>query len=296
MKHFFRRYWVLLAVLSVALLVGTVSVFWARQRQAQIDRAANTSHQQYRSQLAASQRTLAERLAREAEAKKLAVEAEVKRVAEAEARKAAELARNAERQRQQATVSVLHRNPASIDVVVNKKNPLIPLDFTPLLASVPCSGFGTVLVAQSAGTDLTALCEVAVQAGVPVGVSSSYRSYATQVSTYNYWVGRDGQAVADSYSARPGYSEHQTGLALDFRVPGGATLDSFTGTAQQLWLAENAWRYGFIQRYTGSGSAETGYSAESWHYRYVGRDVATVYMQSGATSLETYWGVSGGGY
>lgn len=170
----------------------------------------------------------------------------------------------------------------------------MPLDFSPSLGSADCSGY--VAIATSATNDLNALCAAATAAGVPLAASSSFRPYATQIQTYSYWVSQDGQAAADTYSARPGHSEHQTGLSLDFMVPDGARLDVFTGTAQQLWLSAHAHEYGFIQRYTSTGSTQTGYMAESWHYRYIGREIAATYAASGATSLESFWSMPGGGY
>ena len=189
-----------------------------------------------------------------------------------------------------------HRNPALIDVIVNKTHPMIPRSFAPATSTVSCAGNGSTTISTKATNDFAKLCNAAKKASEPLSTSSSYRSYATQVSTYNYWVAQDGKAKADTYSARPGYSEHQTGLSVDFQVPGGASLDEFTGTSQQKWLAKNAWKYGWVQRYTSANSAETGYIAESWHYRYVGRDVSSKYIATHASSLERYWGISGGDY
>lgn len=189
-----------------------------------------------------------------------------------------------------------HRDPTKIDVVVNKKNPLVPLNYTPSVVGVSCAGHGTITVQVQVKDDLTALCNAAAAAEVPLSASSAYRSYAYQVTVYNRWVAQSGQAQADTFSARPGYSEHQTGFAIDFSVPGGATLNNFTGTSQQKWLAAHAAEYGFIQRYTDVNSTETGYVAESWHYRYIGRENAAAYLASGKTSLESFWGVSGGDY
>ena len=194
------------------------------------------------------------------------------------------------------SVNFAHYDPHRLDIVVNKKHPLNPRDFVPSLSTVTCAGRGSTTISTEAVADFQALCQAAVKAALPLDSSSSYRSYQTQVSTYNYWVSVSGKSGADTYSARAGYSEHQTGLAVDFRVPGGATLSDFTGTPQQKWLAKNAWRYGFIQRYTNSNQRETGYTAESWHYRYLGREAAEAYTASHTNSLESYWGISGGDY
>lgn len=94
--------------------------------------------------------------------------------------------------------------------------------------------YGATISAKAA-PQFKALYEAAAAAGQGFNVTSSYRSYGNQVSTYQYWVGQSGQAVADTYSARPGYSEHQTGLAVDLAA-GGCALDCFGSTSQYQWL------------------------------------------------------------
>ncbi len=126
------------------------------------------------------------------------------------------------------------------------------------------------------------------------GISYSYsgfRSYATQHSLYWSYVSQHGQAAADRFSARPGYSEHQTGLAFDVFGTGGGLLAQPNAVH---WLAHNAHRYGFIVRYQAGKEGITGYMAEPWHLRYLGPEAADIY-QSGL-SLEEYYGVAGGGY
>lgn len=120
---------------------------------------------------------------------------------------------------------------------------------------------------------------------------SGYRSYEHQAGLYQSYVTQEGQAAADRYSARPGYSEHQTGLAYDFIDQAGNLLEE--PQASQ-WLQENAHQYGFIVRYLPGKEDITGYMAESWHIRYIGPEATAIY-QSGLT-LEEYFGVPGGGY
>ncbi|HFI0790778.1 TPA: LD-carboxypeptidase LdcB/DacB [Streptococcus suis] len=120
---------------------------------------------------------------------------------------------------------------------------------------------------------------------------SGFRSYETQARLYQSYVNQDGQAAADTYSARPGYSEHQTGLAFDLLDSSGNLLEE--PMASQ-WLADNAHRYGFIVRYLPGKEYSTGYMAESWHVRYIGQEATDIY-NSGLT-LEEYFGVPGGGY
>lgn len=184
-----------------------------------------------------------------------------------------------------------HNNPASIDVVVNKKHCLTPLTFVP---SDLVTTHGATLSAKAA-TSFNQMVAAAAAAGQPFTVSSSYRSYQTQVSTYNYWVSVNGQATADTVSARPGYSEHQTGLVIDVAA-GSCALNCFGGTSQYKWFQKNAAKYGFIQRYQAGYEHITGYASEEWHYRYVGVAVAQDMQARGIKTLEQYWGVPGGDY
>jgi len=140
------------------------------------------------------------------------------------------------------------------------------------------------------------MCAAATAAGLPFRITSSFRSYQNQVDTYNQWVAVNGStASADTVSARPGYSEHQTGYAMDI-ASGGCALDCFAGTPQYAWMQAHAAEYGFIQRYYDGYESITGYSPEPWHYRYVGIQVAEDMKARGIKTLEQYWGVSGGDY
>ena len=125
--------------------------------------------------------------------------------------------------------------------------------------------------------------------------ASGFRSYATQKSIYNRYVNNDGKAKADTYSARPGYSEHQTGLAFDVcDRNGGACINSgFDNTGQAKWLSENAHKYGFILRYVKNKDDETGYMYESWHFRYVGTELAEkLYNNGNWITMESYFGIT----
>lgn len=104
-----------------------------------------------------------------------------------------------------------------------------------------------------------------------------------------------GVAGADTYSARAGYSEHQTGLVIDI-AGGSCVLDCFGSTSQYQWMQQHAAEYGFIQRYYAGSETITGYKAEEWHYRYVGVEVARDMKHKGVKTLEEYWGVPGGDY
>ena len=121
-------------------------------------------------------------------------------------------------------------------------------------------------------------------AGYTYTIVSGFRSYEEQDTLYHNYVNRDGKAEADTYSARPGHSEHQTGLAMDLNCAGSA----FHNTPEAKWLAENCWKYGFIIRFPKGKEDKTGYMYESWHIRYVGKDWAKKIYDSGLC-LEEYF-------
>lgn len=122
--------------------------------------------------------------------------------------------------------------------------------------------------------------------GLCLCVYSGFRSYIYQQQIYNNYVSLYGQATADTFSARAGHSEHQTGLAIDVNCAD----DSFDGTPEALWLAENSWKYGFIIRYPKGKQDITGYKYEPWHVRYLGKETAEKVYRSGLT-LEEYLGI-----
>lgn len=138
--------------------------------------------------------------------------------------------------------------------------------------------------------------EAATEAGYPLRIGSGFRSYETQRKVYNNYVKRDGKTKADTYSARPGHSEHQTGLAIDIcnkdkKIP--CITSAFNNTDTAKWLNDNAYKYGFILRYPNGKTNETGYKFESWHYRYVGTDLATkLYNGGNWITLESYLGIT----
>ena len=120
---------------------------------------------------------------------------------------------------------------------------------------------------------------------------SGFRSYGTQAKLYQSYVNREGQAAADRYSARPGYSEHQTGLAFDVIGTNGHLVED-ESAAQ--WLLDHAADYGFVVRYLKGKESVTGYMHEEWHLRYVGKEAKEI-AASGLT-LEEYYGFDGGDY
>jgi D-alanyl-D-alanine carboxypeptidase len=183
--------------------------------------------------------------------------------------------------------------PSSLWVVTNKKHPLNPKDYAP--SDLTPVGNGQYLRAAAAKA-LTQMLQAARQAGYSVTAASGYRSYGTQVAVYNDEVRAYGQAVADSESARPGYSEHQTGWAIDLASGGCSIEDCFGQTPGGRWVTQNAYRYGFILRYPADGQAITGYRTETWHFRYVGAELSQQMHQQGITTLEAFFDISGGDY
>ncbi len=181
-----------------------------------------------------------------------------------------------------------YTDPTSIWVVANKQNPLNPKTYVP--ADLQAVGGGQQLRAESA-TALASLIAGAKQQGLVINPLSGYRSYTTQVSVYNNEVKSYGQAVADSESARPGYSEHQTGLAIDVGGGGCGIEDCFGTTPSGKWLAANAYTYGFIIRYPENKQAVTGYRYEPWHIRYVGTELAAEMQKQGVLTLEEFFGL-----
>ncbi|MGI4895664.1 MAG: M15 family metallopeptidase [Janthinobacterium lividum] len=178
-------------------------------------------------------------------------------------------------------------------VVINKQHPLIPAGYVPRVLST----VGGKQVAGVIVPDLTALLGAAQADGVELTLTSGYRSHDYQRSVHDNAVEREGFAAAESYSARPGYSEHQTGLAVDFgssTQPKCAVQDCFQGTTEAHWLAANAKRFGFLLRYPGDRIQVTGYAAESWHYRWIGVDLAQQMDRARVSTLEEFFAVRGG--
>ena len=177
-------------------------------------------------------------------------------------------------------------DPASIWVVVNKLRPLNPEDYEPDdLVEVDVEHTWEPELRQEASDAVVTMFDTALaEAGLELASNSAYRSYFAQEEVY------DGD---DLTTARPGYSEHQTGLSIDIgAVSGDCSLsECFGDTPEGIWLRDNAWRFGYILRYPADKTAVTGYSFEPWHFRYVGTDLATEMHDTGVTTLEEFFGL-----
>lgn len=152
--------------------------------------------------------------------------------------------------------------------------------------SSECS-LNTRMLEKNAKEAFEKLCMDAKADNLTIRAMSSYRSYEYQNTLYKNYAQKDGVETADTYSARPGFSEHQTGLVVD--VDNGKDLyTDFEKTKEFTWMEKNAHHYGFILRYPKDKENVTGYSYESWHYRYVGKEIAEDMKKKNITFDEYY--------
>lgn len=185
-------------------------------------------------------------------------------------------------------------DPRSVWVVVNKRRPLDPLGYAPDDLVMP-EGVDNVngqpLRAEAAAA-ATRMVQAAQADGVWFRIGSAYRDFDRQEYLYTSYIARDGQAEADTYSARPGFSEHQTGLTADFDDGSDCYLWAcFAETEAGAWLAKHSAEYGWILRYPSGAQHTTGYTFEPWHFRYVGVELATTLRDEGVATLEEYFGL-----
>lgn len=171
-------------------------------------------------------------------------------------------------------------------LVVNKTYSL-PESFT----APNSNGYGYCLTCLTDET-INAFNEMKADAqsiGLNLYISSGYRSYSYQETLYNNYVNQDGKEEADTYSARPGHSEHQTGLAFDLNT----IDDSFAYTEEGKWVKDNCYKYGLILRYPKGKEDKTGYQYESWHLRYVGKELAQkLYNDGNWITLEEHFNIT----
>ena len=182
-----------------------------------------------------------------------------------------------------------HQDPTDILILVNKQNraPAVPVtlvkpDVTPTRESVA----ENIYMRPEAASALEALFEGAAEAGLTLYATSGYRSYSTQKAIFDRKAAERGEQAANRSVAKPGYSEHQTGLAMD--IEGETTLgtgltEAFGESPEGIWVAEHCHEYGFIIRYPRDKTNITGYIYEPWHIRYVGVEAATEITELGVT-------------
>jgi zinc D-Ala-D-Ala carboxypeptidase len=177
-----------------------------------------------------------------------------------------------------------------VDTILRVTKSYVPPDLVPV-TQAGLSGSKKTIRAIAVD-DLRAMADAARAADAAIGVQSSYRSYAEQQAVYDSWVERLGRTEALKVSARPGHSEHQLGLAIDFRSDPATPLTLHTDwedTAAGQWMAAHAWEYGWVMSYPKGKTKLTCYSYEPWHFRYVGRELAAQIHASGLTSREYLW-------
>jgi D-alanyl-D-alanine carboxypeptidase len=182
--------------------------------------------------------------------------------------------------------------PSSVWVVVNKQRPVQPESFVP--DDLTATGIpGGNEVSKRAVTALKRMYAAASKAGAGFGTSTAYRSYNFQKGLFSQYVNQSGVAKAETFSARPGYSEHQTGFALDLYDLGAgcAHTECFATTPAGKWLVKHAADYGFIERYPDGETKITGYKWEPWHWRYVGVELAQYMRDEKIATLEEVFGL-----
>ncbi len=186
--------------------------------------------------------------------------------------------------------------PDSLTVLINKDFSL-PSDYVPADLTIPDIPFSFTsysekkMMRAEASSALEDLFEAASKAGLNLYGVSGYRSYQRQLTIYNKNLAENGLERTSQYSAMAGYSEHQSGLAIDVStISINNRLDvTFSGTPEGRWLAENCWKYGYIIRYPEGKSNITGYAYEPWHIRYVGEELAKELTENNLT-MEEYYG------
>lgn len=170
-------------------------------------------------------------------------------------------------------------------ILVNKKNKLNS-DFIPNnLVEVKFCSLDNFYLEEETANAYEQMCLDSINDGLNISIISAYRSYDEQKELYNTYLKLYGKSYVDKYVARPGHSEHQTGLAIDLE---SLECDIFRNSKEYLWIRENAHNYGFIIRYQKGKEKITGYGAEEWHIRYVGKNAAEYIYKNNITFEEYY--------
>jgi D-alanyl-D-alanine carboxypeptidase len=188
-------------------------------------------------------------------------------------------------------------DPKSTWIVVNKLRPLKPIKYVPTDLVAPKFGtlnanpYGRKLRKEASTAAYRLAMAMYAEGKGSLIIQSAYRSYAEQKTIHARQVERYGLKAGEALAARPGYSEHQTGWALDVSARGqGCQIRvCFGQTKAGLWLAQNAYKYGFIVRYPNNATPTTGYQYEPWHLRYVGKGLAKVMHDDKVLTLEKFF-------
>ncbi len=188
------------------------------------------------------------------------------------------------------------RDPSHVWFVVNKTMPMEPIDYAPVdwvaPADVPLGNLAAVRT--DIAPTVTAMSEASVAAGSGrIGVQNGYRGYSVQQRIHNDRVASLGKEAGERLAARPGYSEHQSGIAMDVFgcTPGCSSSEQFGTTATYQWVIEHGWEFGWIIRYEDGQTPITGYDPEAWHLRYIGPELAAAYHAGGFHTLEEFFGL-----
>ena len=176
--------------------------------------------------------------------------------------------------------------PTSYDILVNKNNKLtsdyVPNDLEPISLEYACEN---KYLRHNAKIEFEKMTKQAKEDGFNIIAVSTYRPYDYQKKLYNNYVKDKGIYYADLASAKPGHSEHQTGLAVDV-ADLSLDYDNFENTKEFIWMKNNSYKFGFILRYPKAKFHITGFKYEPWHYRYVGVDIATYIFENNITFEE----------
>ena len=176
----------------------------------------------------------------------------------------------------------------STDMVINKHRHLSE-DFKPndlVEASLEYASENGIFLSRLAYNAFKSMSDAASKEGYGIVINSAYRSFQDQQDITDLYFKYYGQEYVDKYIAKPGYSEHQTGLAIDV---GSKSVSIFANSKENTWMLDNAYKYGFIQRYTKRDENLTGFRYEAWHYRYVGKEIAKYCHDHNNMSLEEYF-------
>lgn len=181
------------------------------------------------------------------------------------------------------------KDPKNIGVLVNKNRPLKPKSYVPR----DLTKIGSAKIRKEPARHMRSMMSAAKKAKKPVTIVSSYRSYKRQKTLFSQYSRWYGVKYASTVAARPGYSEHQTGLTADLGTPGGgcALGKCFGNTKASKWVASNSWKYGYIIRYPKGYTKVTGYAYEPWHVRYVGKKISSKMHHKKIRTLEQYYGL-----